>query len=138
MRATADNPSLARVSGIRTGRIELWTWIIGAGQPGAGGVFLGLYNNISPRTGFNILLVVFAAVILGGIGSVYGAMAGGFLIGMINQLTPLLPRLGQELPLVPEWVSIPIGIEYANAVAFLIMVAVLLLRPSGIAGEEAT
>jgi len=138
MRATADNPSLARVSGIRTGRIELWTWIIGAGLAGAGGVFLGLYNNISPRMGFNILLVVFAAVILGGIGSVYGAMAGGFLIGMINQLTPLLPRLGQELPLIPESFGIPIGIEYANAIAFLIMVAVLLLRPSGIAGEEAT
>jgi branched-chain amino acid transport system permease protein len=138
MRATADNPSLARVSGIRTSRIELWTWIIGAGLAGAGGVFLGLYNNISPRMGFNILLVVFAAVILGGIGSVYGAMAGGFLIGMINQLTPLLPRLGQELPLIPESFGIPIGIEYANAIAFLIMVAVLLLRPSGIAGEEAT
>ena len=138
MRATADNPSLARVSGIRTGRIEIWTWVIGAGLAGAGGVFLGLYNNISPRMGFNILLVVFAAVILGGIGSVYGAMAGGFLIGMINQLTPILPRLGQEIPLVPESFGIPIGIEYANAIAFLIMVAVLLVRPSGIAGEEAT
>ncbi|MXR41759.1 branched-chain amino acid ABC transporter permease [Halobaculum sp. WSA2] len=138
MRATADNPSLARVSGIRTDRIEIWTWVIGAGLAGAGGVFLGLYNNISPRMGFNILLVVFAAVILGGIGSVYGAMAGGFLIGMINQLTPILPRLGQEIPFVPESFGIPIGIEYANAIAFLIMVAVLLVRPSGIAGEEAT
>ncbi|WP_435063571.1 branched-chain amino acid ABC transporter permease [Halobaculum sp. EA56] len=138
MRATADNPSLARVSGIRTDRIEIWTWVIGAGLAGAGGVFLGLYSNVSPRMGFNILLVVFAAVILGGIGSVYGAMAGGFLIGMINQLTPILPRLGQELPLVPEGFGIPIGIEYANAIAFLIMVAVLLVRPSGIAGEEAT
>ncbi|MFC6787034.1 branched-chain amino acid ABC transporter permease [Halobaculum halobium] len=138
MRATADNPSLARVSGIRTDRIEIWTWVIGAGLAGAGGVFLGLYNNISPRMGFNILLVVFAAVILGGIGSVYGAMAGGFLIGMINQLTPILPRLGQEISFVPESFGIPIGIEYANAIAFLIMVAVLLVRPSGIAGEEAT
>ncbi|QZP36709.1 branched-chain amino acid ABC transporter permease [Halobaculum magnesiiphilum] len=137
MRATADNPSLARVSGIRTDRIEIWTWVIGAGLAGAGGVFLGLYSNISPRMGFNILLVVFAAVILGGIGSVYGAMAGGFLIGMINQLTPILPRLGQEIPFLPERFGIPIGIEYANAIAFLIMVAVLLVRPSGIAGEEA-
>jgi branched-chain amino acid transport system permease protein len=138
MRATADNPSLARVSGIRTRRVELWTWIIGAGLAGAGGVFLGLYQNVSPRMGFDILLVVFAAVILGGIGSVYGAMAGGFLIGMINQLMPLLPNFGREVPFVPESFGIPIGIEYANAVAFLIMVAVLLLRPSGIAGGEAT
>ncbi|WP_255151796.1 branched-chain amino acid ABC transporter permease [Halorarius halobius] len=124
MRATADNPDLARVSGIRVKRVKLWTWIIGAGLAGAGGVFLGLYNQVSPRMGFNILLVVFAAVILGGIGSVYGAMLGGFLIGMINQLTPLLTDVG-----------IPIGIEYANAIAFVIMVAVLLVRPNGIAGE---
>jgi branched-chain amino acid transport system permease protein len=124
MRATADNPDLARISGIRTNRIKLWTWIIGAGLAGAGGVFLGLYNQLSPRMGFNILLVVFAAVILGGIGSVYGAMLGGFLIGMINQMTPLLTDVG-----------IPIGIEYANAIAFVIMVAVLLVRPNGIVGE---
>ncbi|WP_277554315.1 branched-chain amino acid ABC transporter permease [Halobaculum limi] len=127
MRATADNPSLARVSGIRVDRITLWTWVIGAGLAGAGGVFLGLYNQISPRMGFNILLVVFAAVILGGIGSVYGAMLGGFLIGMINQMTPILTDIG-----------IPIGIEYANAIAFVIMVAVLLVRPNGIAGGTGT
>jgi len=135
MRAMADNPDLARVSGIRTDRIKLWTWIIGAGLAGAGGVFLGLFNQLSPRMGFNLLLVIFAAVILGGIGSVYGAMLGGFLIGMINQLTPLLSELGTVLPLVPDSFGIPIGIEYANAIAFIIMVAVLLVRPNGIAGE---
>jgi len=124
MRAMADNPDLARASGIRTYRIKLWSWIIGAGLAGAGGVFLGLFNQLLPRMGFNLLLVIFAAVILGGIGSVYGAMLGGFLIGMVVQLTPILSDVG-----------IPIGIEYANAVAFLIMVAVLLVRPTGIAGE---
>ncbi|QLD89317.1 branched-chain amino acid ABC transporter permease [Natronomonas salina] len=135
MRAMADNPELARVSGIRTDRIRLWTWVIGAGLAGAGGVFLGLFNNLSPRMGFNLLLLVFAAVILGGIGSVYGAMLGGFLIGMIRQLTPILSDLGSVLPLVPDTFGIPIGIEYAEAIVFLIMVAVLLVRPSGIAGE---
>jgi len=69
MRAMADNPDLARVSGIRTKRVKLWTWVIGAGLAGAGGVF-GLFNQLSPRMGFNLLLVIFAAVILGGIGSV--------------------------------------------------------------------
>ncbi|WP_318569824.1 branched-chain amino acid ABC transporter permease [Salinigranum marinum] len=137
MRAMADNPDLARVSGIRTDRVKLWTWIIGAGLAGAGGVFLGLYNQLSPRMGFNLLLLIFAAVILGGIGSVYGAMLGGFLIGMINQLTPVLGQLGELLPLVPDTFAIPIGIEYANAIAFVIMVAVLLVRPRGIAGEGA-
>ena len=137
MRAMSDNPTLARVSGIRTRRIRYWTWIIGAGLAAAGGVFLGLFNQLSPRMGFNLLLVIFAAVILGGIGSVYGAMLGGFLIGMINQLTPLLTRLGEVLPLVPDGFGIPLGIEYANAIAFVIMVAVLLARPTGIAGKEA-
>ncbi len=124
MRAMADNPDLARISGIRTKRVTLWTWVIGAGLAGAGGVFLGLFNQLQPRMGFNLLLLIFAAVILGGIGSIYGAMLGGFLIGMISQLTPVL-----------EMVGIPIGIEYSNAIAFVIMVVVLLVRPTGIAGE---
>jgi branched-chain amino acid transport system permease protein len=141
MRAMADNPDLARVSGIRTNRIKLLAWVIGAGLAGAGGVFLGLFNQLAPRMGFNLLLLIFAAVILGGIGSVYGAMLGGFLIGMINQLTPILSDIrlltdfGAYLPYVPDYVGITIGIEYANAIAFVIMVAVLLVRPNGIAGE---
>jgi branched-chain amino acid transport system permease protein len=133
MRAMADNPDLARVSGIRTDRVKLWTWVIGAGLAGAGGVFLGLFSRLAPRMGFDLLLLIFAAVILGGIGSVYGAMLGGFLIGMINQLTPVLSDVGAVLPLVPDtW---GIGLEYANAIAFVIMVVVLLVRPNGIAGE---
>ena len=125
MRAMADNPDLARVSGIRTYRVRLWAWVIGAGLAGAGGAFLGLFNQLAPRMGFNLLLVIFAAVILGGIGSVYGAMLGGFLIGMIVEMTPLLSQAG-----------IPIGIEYAEAIAFVIMVLVLLVRPTGIAGDS--
>jgi len=125
MRAMSDNPELARVSGIRTDRVLLATWVVGAALAGAGGVFLGLYSSIDPRTGFDLLLVIFAAVILGGIGSVYGAMAGGFAIGMVHEFTPLLSEVG-----------IPIGTDYATAVAFVIMVVILLVRPSGIAGGE--
>ena len=136
MRAMADNPDLARVSGIRTKRVKLWTWIIGAGLAGAGGAFLGLFNQLVPRMGFNLLLLIFAAVILGGIGSVYGAMLGGFLIGTINQLVPALSRLGEVVPFLPEAVSIPIGTQYADAVVFVIMVIVLLVRPTGIAGDS--
>ncbi|PSQ54893.1 branched-chain amino acid ABC transporter permease [Halobacteriales archaeon SW_8_68_21] len=142
MRAMADNPDLARVSGIRTKRVKLWTWVIGAGLAGAGGVFLGLFNQLAPRMGFNLLLVIFAAVILGGIGSVYGAMAGGFLIGMINQLTPFFSNVVEALPIWPGVLNTVleglISIEYANAIAFVIMVVVLLVRPNGIAGEGAT
>ncbi len=135
MRAMADNPDLARISGIRTGRVKLWTWVIGAGLAGAGGVFLGLYNQLTPRVGFSILLVVFAAVILGGIGSIYGAMLGGLVIGMANKLMPVLTDLGSLFPVFPEGFGIPIGNEYADAVAFVIMVLVLLVRPAGIVGE---
>jgi len=138
MRATADNPDLARVSGIRTNRIEIWTWVIGAGLAGAGGVFLGLFNRLGPRMGFDILLVVFAAVILGGIGSVYGAMLGGLLIGMINEMMPLFENFGQYAPLVPADWGLPFGSEYSNAVAFLIMVAFLLAKPNGLLGESAS
>jgi len=127
MRATADDPDLARVSGIRTERVILAMWILGSSLAAAGGVFLALYSQLGPRIGFRLLLVIFAAVILGGIGSVYGAMLGGFLIGMIQELTPLLSAVG-----------IPLGTEYAAAVAFLIMIAVLLVRPQGILGGART
>ncbi|WP_436927866.1 branched-chain amino acid ABC transporter permease [Halosimplex amylolyticum] len=135
MRAMADNPDLARVSGIRTDRIKLWTWVIGAGLAGAGGVFLGLFNLLTPRMGFDLLLLIFAAVILGGIGSVYGAMLGAVLIGMIHELTPLLSQLGAVLPYLPDGFGLPIGNQYGSAIAFVIMVVVLLFRPQGIAGE---
>nr|WP_217642696.1 branched-chain amino acid ABC transporter permease [Halogeometricum limi] len=124
MRATADDPTLARVSGIRTREVIIAMWVIGGVLAAAGGVFLGLETLVRPRMGFDILLIVFAAVILGGIGSVYGAMLGGLVIGMLYELTPLFSMVG-----------IPIGNEYAEAVAFVIMVVILLVRPQGIAGD---
>ncbi|MFB6194478.1 MAG: branched-chain amino acid ABC transporter permease [Halobaculum sp.] len=124
MRAMADNPGLARASGIRTERITLATWVIGAGLAGTAGVFLGLFNQLTPRMGFSLLLLVFAAVILGGIGSAYGAMLGGLLIGLVEQLPPVLRSVG-----------VPVDDEYSAALVFLVMVVVLLVRPRGIAGE---
>lgn len=121
MRATADNKDLARVSGIRTRRVLVTMWLVGGALAGAGGVFLGLDLIIRPRMGFGILLVLFAAVILGGIGSVYGAILGGFVIGMAHELTPALPYVGSQ---------------YAPAVAFTIMILILLVRPSGIVGGK--
>lgn len=120
MRATADNPDLARVSGIRTNEVVLAMWVIGGALAAAGGVFLGVDTLVRPRMGFDLLLVVFAAVILGGIGSVYGAMLGGFVIGMAHELTPAIPY---------------VPIEYASGVAFALMIVILLVRPQGIFGE---
>lgn len=120
MRATADNPDLARVSGIRTREVVLAMWVIGGALAAAGGVFLGVDTLVRPRMGFDLLLVVFSAVILGGIGSVYGAMLGGLAIGMAHELTPAIPY---------------VPIEYASGVAFALMIVILLVRPQGILGE---
>lgn len=122
MRATSDNDALAEVTGINTDRVLVITWVLSAALAGIGGIFLGINNGvILPRMGFNLLLVIFAAVILGGIGSPYGAMVGAYVIGLAQEMSV-------ALPFVPT--------EYRFAVSFLIMIAVLLFRPSGIAGAR--
>ncbi len=119
MRATADNMELARISGIRTERIIVWTWVIGGCLAAAGGVLYGIDVQIHPGMGWNFLLPLFAAAILGGIGKVYGALIGGLVIGVLQQLSTawLLPT-------------------YKPAVAFIGMIVILLLRPQGIFGGK--
>ena len=125
MRAMADNKDLALITGIPAERVVTATWIIGGGLAGASGyLYVLLRGTIQFDFGWLLLLLIFAAVILGGIGSVYGAMLGGLLIGMLHELTPLLSDVG-----------LPVSNAYAPAVAFVIMVAVLLVRPRGIAGD---
>ncbi len=119
MRATADNPELARVTGIDTGRVIRWTWMIGGGLAAAGGVFLGLDAQLRPEMGWWMLLPMFAAVILGGIGNPYGALAGGLIIGMTQQISTAF-----------------IKTTYKPGVAFLIMIVILLVRPQGIFGRR--
>jgi branched-chain amino acid transport system permease protein len=87
MRATADNWDLARVTGINVQRVVYATWAIGSALAAVGGALLGLFAVIRPIMGFTLLLPIFAAVILGGIGSAYGAMAGGFLIGVAQEVS---------------------------------------------------
>lgn len=115
MRAMSDNVDLARVSGIDAERVVLWTWIIGGGLAGAAGVFLAMDTRLIPQLGWNVLLPVFAATIVGGIGRIYGAIAGGMLIGIVGELSTAL-----------------IEPAYKPAVAFAIMVLVLVIRPQGI------
>ena len=120
MRATADNMDLAKVSGIDTERVVLWTWIIGGALAGAGGVLAGIENKfITPNLGWNMLLFIFASVILGGIGSPYGALVGGLIIGISGELSTLF-----------------IDPVYKQSTAFLIMIVMLLVRPSGLFGER--
>lgn len=120
MRATSENPALAQVSGIDVARVVRQTWLIGGALAAVAGVFLGLTVQLRPYMGFDLLLPLFAAAILGGIGSVPGAMLGGLVIGLAEALA------------VPV-----IGAEYRAAVAFAILLAMLLARPAGLFGVRA-
>lgn len=122
MRATADNDSLARVVGIDTDLVLTVAWALSAGLAAIGGIFLAVESGVVlPRMGFNVLLVVFAAVILGGIGSPYGAMIGAYVVGIAQEMSVALPFVEPG---------------YRFAVSFLIMILVLLYRPTGIAGGD--
>jgi len=115
MRAMADNVDLARISGIPTNRVVLIAWVIAGGLAAMAGIFLAMDTRLHPVMGWQLLLPVFAAAIVGGIGRPYGAMAGGLLIGVAMEMSTLL-----------------INPAYKQAVAFAIMVATLTIRPTGI------
>jgi branched-chain amino acid transport system permease protein len=120
MRATAMNPALARVAGVDTEAVIRATWVIGAALAAVAGVFAGIVGQIRPMLGSDLLLPLFAAAILGGIGSVRGAVAGGYIVGLAESLS---------VPLV--------GAEYRAATAFVVLIGILLVRPTGLFGERA-
>jgi branched-chain amino acid transport system permease protein len=139
MRAMADNPALAQVSGINAAQVIRVTWIIAGGLACMAGTMLALDVSLKPDLAFNIVLPIFAAAIVGGLGQAYGAIAGGFLVGFAETLAvfnwtavlrpaeALLPKgwaLPDDLSLVPT--------DYKLSVAFVILVVVLLFRPTGI------
>lgn len=115
MRAVSDNIDLARVSGIDTERVIIWTWVIGGAMAAAAGIFLGIDTRVNPNMGWHLLLPLFAASILGGIGKPYGAILGGYVIGIATELSTVF--------LLPA---------YKPAVAFAAMVLLLIFRPWGL------
>lgn len=120
MRAMSDNVDLAAACGIPAERVVIWTWILAASLATAAGVFVGLDSKLHPVMGWSILLPIFAASILGGIGKPYGAIAGGMVIGIAMEMSTLI-----------------ISPAYKPAVAFAIMVAVLIWRPHGLLKGQA-
>jgi branched-chain amino acid transport system permease protein/neutral amino acid transport system permease protein len=120
MRAMADNLDLARVTGIDTEQIVMWTWGIGALMAAAAGVFLGIDTRLHPTMGWTLLLPIFAAAILGGIGKPYGAIVGGLVIGLAEEFSTLF-----------------ISPAYKAAVAFAILVVMLIVKPTGLFGGRA-
>ena len=118
MRATADNPDLALVSGIDTRRVRWSTWAMGAALAATAGVLLAVFQaQILPIMGWKFLIPLFAAVILGGIGNPYGALVAAFVIGVTSEVST-------------QWIN-P---SYKPAVAFAILIVILLARPRGIFG----
>lgn len=118
-RAVSDNISLAEASGIDSTRIIQLVWIFGSALAALGGILLALYRQVSWSMGFEILLLIFAAVTLGGLGSAYGALIGSFVVGILVELSALV---------------LPADLKYASALFLLIVV--LIFRPQGILGKR--
>ncbi|HYX01282.1 MAG TPA: branched-chain amino acid ABC transporter permease [Reyranella sp.] len=120
MRASADNPELAALKGIRPQRVATLASFVGMGLVGVGGMLLGLDSSIDPLTGTRILLSLFAAAVLGGLGSAPGAVLGAVLIGIAEELSVLV-----------------VGSPYRAAVGFVAILLMLTVRPRGLLGERA-
>jgi len=120
MRAMSDNPTLARNCGIDTDMVTNFTWLLSGFLAGLAGVVLALnISTLQPAFGGDFLFVIFAAVILGGIGRPYGAMAGALVIGIVTEVA-----------------AVPLTSDFKNDAAFAILVLVLLFRPQGIFASE--
>jgi len=122
MRAMSDNPTLAMTSGIDTKRITTITWFLSGSLAGVSGTVLGISEgNLTPASGELFLFVIFAAVIVGGVGSIYGAMAGAVLIGLATEISAAF-----------------INPSYKLDIAFVILILALLIRPSGLLSRAGT
>ncbi|MEK9536294.1 MAG: branched-chain amino acid ABC transporter permease [Aquiluna sp.] len=118
-RAVSDNSSLAEASGIDTEKVVQVVWILGSVLAAISGVMLSLYRQTSWLMGFEVLLLLFAAVVLGGLGSAYGALIGSFIIGIIVEFSALV---------------LPADLKYASALFILILM--LVVRPQGLLGTK--
>ena len=120
MRAVADNPMLAAIKGIDPDRVARSASFVGMGLAGMGGVLLGLDTSIDPLTGFRAVLTIFAAAVVGGLGSIPGAVVGALVIGIAEEMSLLV-----------------VAPTYRSAVGFLAILLVLTIRPRGLLGERA-
>ena len=120
MRAVADNPALAALKGIDSDNVARLATFAGTGLAGYGGMLIGLDTTIDPQVGFRVMLSVFAAAVVGGLGSIPGAVAGAFVVGV-----------GEELSILV------LDPAYRTAIGFVAILVVLSFRPRGLLGERA-
>ena len=124
MRAVADNRDLAAISGIDVDRIGAYVWLLAGALAGLGGVmFAAVQGTFDPNLGFQVLFLIFTTVVLGGIGSPYGALAAGVVLGLAMELSTWSGLLG--------------GLEarYKPVLAFAVLILLLLYRPQGLFGK---
>lgn len=119
MRALSDDVDLAESSGIDSNRTIVWTWGLSGALVGIGGALAGATINVYPTLGWDLLLTIFACVIVGGIGSAYGALIGSYVIAFSQEFLVLF-----------------VDSRYKTTIGFVIMVIVLLIRPNGILGQR--
>ncbi len=117
-RAVADNTALSAATGINVDRVISVVWIVGAMLAGMSGVLLGMTQGFDYQLGFKILLLVFAATVLGGLGTAWGAIVGALVIGLFVEVSTLF---------------IPAELKFVGALVVLIVV--LLIRPQGLLGK---
>lgn len=120
MRAVSDNPALAASSGINVDRVITFVWVAGTTLAGLAGIVFALNagNGFDYQTGFQLLLLIFAAVTLGGLGNIWGAMVGGLIVGLVVELSTLF-----------------ISSDLKYATALVILIGILLVRPQGVLGR---
>ena len=138
MRATSDNPELSEASGINIEKIITYVWFIAIAFASLGGILIGMETYILPYMGFAIIIPVFCATIMGGIGNPYGAMLGALVLGFAENFG-LYINFGKILNLggifnFDKDLFIPTG--YKPAISFVILIVVLLIRPRGILGKK--
>jgi neutral amino acid transport system permease protein len=121
MRALSDDLDLAETSGIDTSRVITYTWIFAGALAGLAGVLAGAVTELQPELGFELLLPIFAAVVLGGIGDAFGALAGGITLGLVT-----------------EWSTMFIDARWKVTIGFVVLIIVLIIRPQGIFGKAKT
>jgi branched-chain amino acid transport system permease protein len=118
MRAVSDDPSLARVGGVSPERVNIATWSVALALAGAAGILVAAKTLVFPDLGWTLLLPALAAAILGGLGSPYGAILAGMLLGLSQNIATI-------------W----IGDTYKDSFAFVVLIVALLLRPTGLTGR---
>lgn len=137
MRATADNPQLSEASGIYTERIIRIVWFIGAALGALGGIMLGLVAQVQSNMGFEIMVAVFAAAIVGGIGNVHGAVLGACIvafaenIGLVINWAPLARIFS-----LTDATELYIPVGFKTGITFVILILILLVLPRGLLGRR--